>query len=81
MKIVVASFGDAAAANSHFSGIFIDLLLHLSASRTAADMELQAPAQEGFGEGFGSAPATPCSQVTHLKSSENKAKVMLGFMG
>lgn len=81
MKVVVASFGDAAAANSHFSGIFIALLLHLSASRTAADMELQAPAQEGFGEGFGSAPATPCSQVTHLKSSENKTKVMLGFMG
>lgn len=61
VKVVVASSGDADAANSHFSGIFKVLILHLSPSRSAAATELQAPARhstgEEFGEGFRSAPA------------------------
>lgn len=83
VKVVVTNFGDADAANSHFFGIFqaLLLLLYLSASRTAADTELQAPAEDESGEGFGSASGTPCSQVPHLKSSANRAKVMLAFMG
>lgn len=91
VKVVVASFGDAADANAHFSVVFLSWFIapltfqNCCRNAPAADMELQAPARhntgEESGEGFGTSQTTPCSQVTHPKNSENKAKAMLGFMG